>query len=126
MLSKKILAVLLCVVMVLSCAACAKEPAAETHATTAAAANNPEAEVPATEAVPEEVAPADPFGGYDEPITLTTIAFESLAQACPDGVDLLSNPWQDLWKSKGINVEYAAIATDSDDTATKLNMAIVL
>lgn len=89
-----------------------KESSAETQ-------NSAEAENSTDQA--EEV---DPFGGYDEPITLTTIAHQALTTACPEGVTLESNLWQELWKSKGINVEYAAIAADSSDVGSKVNLAI--
>lgn len=74
---------------------------------------------------PENQEEIDPFGGYEEPITLTTIVPQTLTQAVPEGVTLEDNPWQDLWKSKGIHVEYTAVAADMDDLQSKINMAIV-
>lgn len=66
----------------------------------------------------------DPFGAYEEPITLTTIIHQTVTQAVPEGITLENNPWQELWKSKGINVEYQAVAADTEDLPNKINLAI--
>lgn len=71
-----------------------------------------------------EVIDTDPFGAYEEPITLTTIVAQTLTQACPEGITLEKNPWQDLWESYGINVEYDAIAADNTDLTSKINLAV--
>lgn len=67
---------------------------------------------------------ADPFGGYETPITLRTMVSQSLTTACPEGIDFQDNPWKRLWAGKGINVEYAAIAADFDALQSKINMAV--
>ena len=124
---KRILAVVLCICMVLSVMGCGKDH--DAGSTAAGATESQGKQETVTESVGNSAADqkleaADPFGGYEEPITLSTIAFQTLTQSCPEGVTLEDNPWLDLWAGKGIHVEYSAIAADSEDITTKINLAI--
>ena len=61
--------------------------------------------------------------GYDEPITITSMmATDNLATA-PEEYTLEDNPFVNLYKENGINVEYK-ISGLNEDLQTKLNMAI--
>ena len=124
---KRILAIVLCICMVLSVMGCGKDH--DAGSTAAGATESQGKQETVTESVGNSAADqkpeaADPFGGYEEPITLSTIAFQTLTQSCPEGVTLEDNPWLDLWAGKGIHVEYSAIAADSEDITTKINLAI--
>ena len=123
---KKLITALLCVCILLGVYGCAAKPAAEdpaaqakptqTEQTPAADAQTPET------SVQDET--GDPFGGYDTPITLTTIVAQTLTTSCPEGVTLDDNPWKTLWNSKGIDVQYTSVAADFEDMPTKINLAI--
>lgn len=118
---KKVIAVLLCCAMAMASIGCGNN---ETQEQSKEVSESKTEESSAAESQPEETVDADPFGGYEEPITLTTIIHQTVTQACPEGITLTENPWQELWKSKGINVEYAYVAADNSETATKVNLAI--
>ncbi len=76
---------------------------------------------PKSETKPED---ADPFGGYEEPIDISVLAFDTLKTACPEGVDFDNNPWKSLWESKGIRIEYKAIVADGEALQSKLNLLV--
>lgn len=65
----------------------------------------------------------EPFDKYDPPITITTMMNEDNLAAAPTDYTLEDNPFVDLYKEYGINVEYA-LSGSASDLGTKLNMAI--
>lgn len=58
-------------------------------------------------------------------ITLSTITYSTVTTALTEGVTLTDNPWQDLWKDNGIQVEYSYVAADSASVQEKVNLAII-
>ena len=123
---KKLITALLCVCILLGVYGCAakpatEDPAAQTKPTQTEQTPSADAQTPETSVQDETV---DPFGGYDTPITLTTIVAQTLTTSCPEGVTLDDNPWKTLWNSKGIDVQYTSVAADFEDMPTKINLAI--
>lgn len=123
---KKLITALLCVCILLGVYGCAAKPATEDPAAQAKPTQTEQtpaadAQTPETSVQDETV---DPFGGYDTPITLTTIVAQTLTTSCPEGVTLDDNPWKTLWNSKGIDVQYTSVAADFEDMPTKINLAI--
>ena len=103
---KKLITALLCVCILLGVYGCAAKPATEDPAAQAKPTQTEQtpaadAQTPETSVQDETV---DPFGGYDTPITLTTIVAQTLTTSCPEGVTLDDNPWKTLWNSKGRTV----------------------
>ena len=123
---KKLITALLCVCILLGVYGCAAKPATEDPA--AQAKPTQTEQTPAADAQTLETSvqdeTVDPFGGYDTPITLTTIVAQTLTTSCPEGVTLDDNPWKTLWNSKGIDVQYTSVAADFEDMPTKINLAI--
>ncbi len=66
---------------------------------------------------------ADPFGKFDTPVTVTSIMLEDNIRNVPEGMTMDNNPWIDIFKEYGINVEYE-ISGSQDDLNTKINLAI--
>lgn len=63
------------------------------------------------------------FGKYENPITITTMMNEDNLAAAPTDYSLEDNPFVNLYKDYGINVEYM-LSGSASDLGTKLNMAI--
>ena len=87
---KKLITALLCVCILLGVYGCAAKPATEDPA--AQAKPTQTEQTPAADAQTLETSvqdeTVDPFGGYDTPITLTTIVAQTLTTSCPEGVTL--------------------------------------
>lgn len=64
-----------------------------------------------------------PFDVYDPPVTITTMMNEDNLAAAPTDYTLEDNPFIELYKEYGIQVEYA-LSGSASDLGTKLNMAI--
>ncbi len=63
------------------------------------------------------------FGKYENPITITSMMNEDNLAAAPSDYSLEDNPFVNLYKEYGINVEYM-LSGSASDLGTKLNMAI--
>jgi putative aldouronate transport system substrate-binding protein len=70
-----------------------------------------------------ETESADPFGKIEPAVDVTSMMLEDNIRNVPEGMTMESNPWIDLFKEYGMNVEYS-ISGSQDDLNTKLNLAI--
>lgn len=61
---------------------------------------------------------------FEEPITITSMMLEDNLRACPTDTSVTDNPFYNLYKAHGINVEYV-ISGSQEELTTKLNLAIV-
>ncbi len=61
---------------------------------------------------------------FEEPVTITTMMLEDNLRACPEDTSMTDNPFYNLFKAHGINVEYV-ISGSAEELTTKLNLAIV-
>lgn len=66
----------------------------------------------------------DPFGKYEEPITVRTTMLTKSLKGLRDGVSLENNAVRDIFAEYGINMQYDIVADTDEDMTTKINMAI--
>ena len=124
--SKRLLALLMGMIMVLSLAACGEK----TAPTDAPTEKDPAVETTAGgENQPTESEQADPFGKYEEEITLRGAFLENSSIAYipgnPDYDSAEKNMYITAYKEElGINVEYDWVSADKDAYNTKWNMAM--
>jgi putative aldouronate transport system substrate-binding protein len=105
---------------------CSKtDKTSETEPTKAAEANTATDANTATEenGSETETVAADPFGKMEPAVDVTSMMLEDNIRNVPEGMTMEDNPWIDLFKEYGINIEYA-ISGSQDDLNTKLNLAI--
>ena len=112
--NRKLVALLLALVMLVSMAACGNTNVAEP---TVAPQEDP---APATEAQKEEV--ADPFGKYDETITLTAVRYLQDGIEFVEGESIENNVWsREYLNTLGIELSYDWV-TPQSEYSQKLNV----
>lgn len=125
-----VLSLLLAASMVVSLTACGNEAAGEgtesdgqgisqeTVSESGAAAGGQSSEAGTKEGA------EDPFGKYQEPITVSTTMLTKSLKGLKDGITLENNAVRDIFAEYGINLEYDIVADTDEDMTTKINMAI--
>ncbi len=124
----RLLALLLAVVMMLSLVACSKAPASTDASSTDPSKESSAEKTGSTPENTDEPAEADPFGKYEEPITInvvrtldSTIGFN---KDYPETYSLEDNVWSHAYEEY-LNIKLNYLWTPiADEYATKWNMAM--
>lgn len=126
---KKFIAMLLCLVLVCSMAACAAgtapTPAEDKETPAQISPEGEKQDAPAEEVpAPAETKAADPFGKYDTPVTLTAVRYLQDGIEFKEGESLENNVWSHAYEDQlGITLQYAW-TTPLAQYAQKLNVSI--